>query len=136
MRGRAGARLPALPLALMLLLSGCQAGSAAAPAPGQDAGPEVAVHWDVLESGPVTRAERFYEEYTDHLIASDSYGELVPYIGGEEYRDPLYGVFSPIYGLATHDGTIVTDPVYLDVSRVSMYDSVYSRSYADRKSVV
>lgn len=131
MRGRAGARLPALPLALMLLLSGCQAGSAAAPAPGQDAGPEVAVHWDVLESGPVTRAERFYEEYTDHLIASDSYGELVPYIGGEAYRDPLYGVFSPIYGLATHDGTIVTDPVYLDVSRVSMYDSVYSRSYAD-----
>lgn len=43
---------------------------------------EVAVHWDVLESGPVTRAERFYEKYTDHLIASDSYGELVPYIGG------------------------------------------------------
>ena len=76
----------------------------------------ITAHWDMLEPLHTPKVERWYEEYTDHLIPSDEYGQLVPYIGGN--------VSSPsttdwVYGLATQDGVIVTDPVYSEAEYIS-----------------
>lgn len=73
-------------------------------------------HWDMLESLHPPKAERWYETYTDTLIPSDEYGTLVPYIGGS--------VSSPsttdwVYGLATQDGVMVTDPVFAEATYLS-----------------
>lgn len=94
--------------------------------------------WSVLgqESGiqPDVDGGRWYADYTGGLIPSEEYGALYPYVGevayrfdkwtdeeGNEYRydhtDP-----SPLYGLMTRDGKIVTDPVYQSVTRVYSWD--------------
>ena len=112
-------RIAILALAL-LMLAGCgTAGPVETPAAGSP-GPNVLVHWDALpeREGPI--AERWYPEYTDTLIPSDEYGELVRYIGGEG-SDNVNG-YAYNYGLATRDGVIVTDPVYLGAGPVSWYD--------------
>ena len=104
----------ALLLAFALLLTACGAPEAEpSPTPGSSGG-EVAVHWDALTPKPENVAKRWYEGYTDELIPSDDYGELVPYIGGEMSHQ--YVGTSWYYGLATRDGVIITDPVYADVS--------------------
>lgn len=73
----------------------------------------VTAHWDMLEPIHTPKSQRWYEEYTDHLIPSKEYGPLIPYIGGSlsTSPDPLW-----IYGLATQDGVMVTDPVFYEVS--------------------
>lgn len=106
-------------LALALLLSAC-----GGPEPQQTPEPTptpsgVAVHWDVLTPRPENIAERRYEGYTDHLIPADDYGDLMPYIGGEAGTDWEQSWF---YGLATHDGEIVTDPVYTEVNALGWFD--------------
>lgn len=106
-------------LALALLLSAC-----GGPEPQQTPEPTpppsgVAVHWDVLTPRPENLAERRYEGYTDHLIPADDYGDLMPYIGGEAAADWEHSWF---YGLATHDGEIVTDPVYTEVNALGWFD--------------
>lgn len=106
-------------LALALLLSAC-----GGPEPQQTPEPTpppsgVAVHWDVLTPRPENLAERRYEGYTDHLIPADDYGDLMPYIGGEAATDWERSWF---YGLATHDGEIVTDPVYTEVNALGWFD--------------
>lgn len=106
-------------LALALLLSAC-----GDPEPQQTPEPtpppsEVAVHWDVLTPRPENIAERRYEGYTDRLIPADDYGDLMPYIGGEAATDWEQSWF---YGLATHDGEIVTDPVYTEVNALGWFD--------------
>ncbi len=106
-------------LALALLLSAC-----GGPEPQQTPEPTptpsgVAVHWDVLTPRPENIAERRYEGYTDHLIPADDYGDLMPYIGGEAATDWEQSWF---YGLATHDGEIVTDPVYTEVNALGWFD--------------
>lgn len=104
----------ALLLAFALLLTACGAPEAEpSPTPGSSGG-EVAVHWDALTPKPENVAKRWYEGYTDELIPSDDYGELVPYIGGE--MSHYYVGTSWYYGLATRDGVIITDSVYADVS--------------------
>lgn len=106
-------------LALALLLSAC-----GDPEPQQTPEPTpppsgVAVHWDVLTPRPENIAERRYEGYTDRLIPADDYGDLMPYIGGEAAADWEHSWF---YGLATHDGEIVTDPVYTEVNALGWFD--------------
>ena len=65
--------------------------------------------------------QRRYEGYTDDLIPADDYGQLVPYIGGEASAQG-WGT-GWYYGLATRDGVIVTDPVFLEIEALSYYDS-------------
>ena len=106
-------------LALALLLSAC-----GDPEPQQTPEPTpppsgVAVHWDVLTPRPENIAERRYEGYTDRLIPAVDYGDLMPYIGGEAGTDWEQSWF---YGLATHDGEIVTDPVYTEVNALGWFD--------------
>ena len=106
-------------LALALLLSAC-----GGPEPQQTPEPTpppsgVAVRWDVLTPRPENIAERRYEGYTDRLIPADDYGDLMPYIGGEAATDWEQ---SWLYGLATHDGEIVTDPVYTEVNALGWFD--------------
>lgn len=115
----------ALTLSLALLLAACgEPDQPPAATPSPTDGVNVTVHWDALTPEPENRAERWYEEYTDELIPSDEYGELVPYIGGEIGLDE-YWLRGWVRGLATRDGVIVTDPVYLDVQLLSWYDSGY-----------
>lgn len=69
------------------------------------------------ESAP----RRMYAEYTDELIPSDGYGELIPYLGyTREFSHYSYGEwgmrYQSYFGLCTTDGVIVTDPVYSSVS--------------------
>lgn len=82
----------------------------------EDSTPHVTAHWDMLEPLHTPKVERWYEDYTDHLIPSEEYGRLIPYIGGS--------VSSPsttdwVYGLATQDGVIITDPVFSEAEYVS-----------------
>ena len=73
----------------------------------------VTAHWDRLEPIHTPKSQRWYEEYTDHLIPSKEYGPLIPYIGGSPTTtpEPLW-----LYGLATQDGVMGTDPVFYEVS--------------------
>ncbi len=64
-----------------------------------------------MEPANIVVGKRWYEEYTDHLIACEDYGELIPFVGaadteGEFFNDRF------IYGLMTKNGIVVTDPVY------------------------
>lgn len=111
-------RCLALPLAL-LLLSGCQA-PAEVSSPPPSAAPSVAVHWDALDEREPPVANRRYEGYTDDLIPAEDYGQLIPYIGGENSLE-AWGT-GWFYGLATREGEIVTDPVFLGVNRLTYYD--------------
>lgn len=80
----------------------------------------VTAHWDRLEPIHTPKSQRWYEEYTDHLIPSKEYGPLIPYIGGSlaTTPEPLW-----IYGLATQDGVMVTDPVFYEVSYLEDTDT-------------
>lgn len=123
-------------LGAILLTAGCAGPEAevtptpdpvatAAPEPTPTPKPptEVTVHWDALGSDPprTTLASRRYENYTDDLIPADDYGPLMPYIGGETEFSFWDGGW--YHGLATLDGTIVTDAVFVSVSYGGYYDS-------------
>ncbi|WP_249300269.1 WG repeat-containing protein [Feifania hominis] len=58
-------------------------------------------------------SSRYYEEYTDHLIPRDDYGELYPY-AGKIIGEGTWEV-QAIYGLCDAQGRIVVDPVYRSV---------------------
>ena len=107
------ARAIAAALALALALTGCGRS-------GEGPGP--AVRWEMLAEEPENRAERWYDHAAPELITSDSYGLLVPYIGGE--ASAVDGETGWMFGLATREGLIVTDPVYTEVSLYSWYDAL------------
>lgn len=145
-------------LALLLALSACKAPAAdvsPSPSPSQEppsASPDlqpspspapggwtVTTHWDALD-GPEDRSiisNRLNEEPMTELVPSDSYGTLVPYIGGEqEVFEPWedengnnYSYTTFLYGLCTADGLIVTDAVYRMASQPSRYDSYSGVSF-------
>ena len=114
------------------------ASQSAAPSPTTPEGPNVRVDWSRLEDNrtpllPDTDSGRWYEDYTDHLIPSEEYGPLVPYVGGNVYSFSRWmddqgqeqiGILpwpTPMYGLMTLQGKIVTDPVYLGAHHVEFY---------------
>lgn len=65
---------------------------------------------------------RWYEDYTDHLIPREDYGELIPY-AGLRLMDDWPANSGCMYGLMTPEGKVVTDPVYSSVSRAGCYDT-------------
>ncbi len=120
-------KIISLSLAAAALLSLSACGPEAAPA---STGPaEVEAHWDVLETGAPNIANRRYEGYTDTLIPDDDYGELVPYIGGEVMPAGPFTTY--LYGLATREGEIITDPVYFSVKGCRWYDGAGESGSAD-----
>ncbi len=105
------------------------------PVPPPESTKLVTVHWDMLESPNLpdpktTLANRWYDQYMDDLIPSEEYGPLVPYIGNEVSNQWWGGGW--YYGLATQDGTIVTDPVFLTAAHSGYYDqNTYCNIYPE-----
>ncbi len=64
---------------------------------------------------------RFYEDYVDAFIPSDSYGEVYPFVG-DVLDFGAYGGNGFLYGLCTADGGIVCDPVYRYYTTVTLGD--------------
>ena len=56
-------------------------------------------------------SDRFYEEYTDHLIPRKDYGRLYPFAGKVRTDSNRYTV-DVRYGLCDAEGRVVVDPVY------------------------
>ena len=118
------------PLALCLLLCAC-----AAPerTPGQTEAPSVpapaetsAVYTDWSKLGekpepPEPIGSRWYEDYTGELLPRGDYGALMPYVG-LRLMDDWPADSGCLYGLMTHEGVVVTDPVYSAVYRPGGYD--------------
>ena len=92
---------------------------------------QVEVDWSKLEEKPAPQpdldAGRWFDTSVDKLILRTDYGPLYSYVGttvtrtgswtdefGTEHTwtDP-FG--SPVYGLMTRDGKVVTDPIYQSV---------------------
>lgn len=60
---------------------------------------------------------RLNSTYTAQLVASDSYGELFPFVGGfNTYKSTAEGsqktLSNPVYGLCDKNGTVIVDAVY------------------------
>ncbi len=60
---------------------------------------------------------RVSNEFCDALVASDSYGELIPFVGGfETYKSTVEGsntiLKNPLYGLCNLSGAVVVDAVF------------------------
>ena len=131
--------LPALLLSAALL-AGCsgpggssssgqpEGSQSASSAPAADGSVRVQTDWSVLEGTeetPSTVLNRWYDSYTDHLIAREDYGTLLPFAGARVTIQPLDGESqdyissSFLYGLMTQEGTVVMDPVCTSIYRVS-----------------
>lgn len=84
------------------------------------------------ESTVTTIANRISDGPLPEFLPADSYGAILPYIGGEQsfsyYEgDPYSADF--LYGLCTTDGTILTDAVYSSVYQASWHDTAFGRSH-------
>lgn len=134
-----------LPLLLaLLILSACNAPAADSSPDCPSASPDpqspppsvswnVVTHWDVLDQPEKTGAvaNRLSGGPLPELLPSDSYGAIVPYVGGElDVLEPWLDqdgnrsyYTSYLYGLCTAGGLILTDPVYLAVIQPTWYDS-------------
>jgi len=101
--------------------------------------PGVWTDWSVLDVGSEAILSdrdggRWYQAYIDQLIPSNDYGPLLPYVGELVYRfekwtdeagneqEFAFSEPTPMYGLMTAEGKIVTDPVYQGVSREYHWD--------------
>ena len=109
----------------------------AQPAPPVSTAPAVQADWSKLLGGtspiqPDLDAGRWYPDYTDQLIPSPDYGELIPYVGANAYtfwtwidnngreQTSHHSYPSPLYGLMTREGKLVTDAVYQSVDTVGV----------------
>lgn len=96
----------------------------------------VRVDWSRLEqANPVRQANkdggRWYAGAITELIPSAQYGPLIPYVGSVVYpfdswidengQEQTYYSYwaTPLYGLMTREGRIVTDPIYLSAFQPS-----------------
>lgn len=101
---------------LLFLVSGCSGSPAPDPS---STGPAVQTDWSALTpyEGLQTAGRRFYPEYTDTLLPRGDYGPLIAYTGASltylpSWTDEGQPWTYHRYGLATLDGTVVTDPVF------------------------
>lgn len=109
-------------LLLLCLLTGC--GEApSSPAPEPDSAPVSPVYTDWSQLTPYSPEEAeaqytCFEPYSGSgtLQARNDYGLLLPYIGAELVVDNYIAFALPLYGLATADGQVVTEPVYAGIS--------------------
>ncbi|MBQ3593278.1 MAG: WG repeat-containing protein [Clostridia bacterium] len=116
-----------LATALLLLLSGCV----------QQKPPETVFWLDKVEDvgtfEGLEKFERYYDGYTDELIPSDKYGELIPFVGKILTASGDWPMTSERYGLCTTDGKIVVDPVFeycymMQAGGVAYYNLAYART--------
>jgi len=139
-------RFIALSLALLLMVgcstpSGSSSGSSSAvssSAQGSTPGTGVQADWSKLEQEkPVRQADkdsgRWYAGAMTELISSEEYGPLIPYTGSIVYsfnswtdqngqEQTYYSSWgTPLYGLMTREGKLVTDPIYLSASQPSFH---------------
>jgi len=105
------------------------------PAPS---GPQVEVHWDSLSERekPVSTAKRLSDGPLDDFTPGE-YGGVIPYTGGEAKARQGLGAHGEIYyetyyryGLCTTSGTILTDPVFDSVYRLSLYNEEQGKNEA------
>lgn len=115
-------------------LSPAPAQPAASGSPAASALPSVSsdspfvTHWDSLTQPDRTvLSRRLSDGPLPEFVPAEGYGSIIPYIGseltvrtGEESYD--YSYQTPLYGLCTTDGLILTDPVFTGVSIPSWYD--------------
>jgi len=135
-------------LLALLLLAGCNAPAAQtaspppseapseSPLPSPEAGPQVVTHWDALteKEKPVSTAKRLSEGPLDDFTPGN-YGGVTLYLGGEnrarmgegENGEVYYETYYR-YGLCAADGTILTDPVFDSVYRLSCYDQAAGKT--------
>ena len=122
----------ALALAL-ILLSGCNSqpiqpdpSTAPEPVPADPPSVQVQVDWSKLEQSkgdaahPDYDAGRWYDATVTNLIPCEDYGPLYPYVGSLAQNMVPWmegGYPSPVYGLMTREGKVVTDPVYQGVNQ-------------------
>lgn len=115
--------------AALLMLSACsrQTGSDLSPPPPADNG-GVQLSWDALTpyEAPKNQYTRRYADYTDHLIAADDYGTLLPFPGKRVYTQWMGDTW--FFGLVTLQGEIVVDPVYSHASLLQQYDTELGRT--------
>lgn len=77
--------------------------------------------FDTGDAGLEPVGGRIYEDYTDHLIPAENYGQLIPY-AGLRLHDDWPSATGCMYGLMTRDGMVVVDPVYSSAAAPSYYD--------------
>lgn len=82
------------------------------------------------DAAPDNVYTRRYEEYTDHLIAADDYGELLPFVGEKVY----YNIYAG-YGLVTYDGEIVVDPVYYSARKSGSF-LIMKKAVGSKESII
>ena len=120
-------RILSVIIVLLLLLSGCV----------QQKPPETVFWLDKVEDvgtfEGLEKFERYYDGYTDELIPSDKYGELIPFVGKILTASGDWPMTSQRYGLCTTDGKIVVDPVFencslMQAGDVSYYDLTYAKT--------
>ncbi len=69
---------------------------------------------------------RYNAQYTDKFTPSDSYGEIMPFMGqyltytGTTNDGSEKTIVSALYGICTEDGKIIVDPVYKSVKQVKL----------------
>lgn len=129
-------RLLPLALTFALALSGCtpaasaptetpkaapSAAPSSPPAASPSSPPQVYTDWSQLEDRDDTPRpdlyDRWYGEFTDHLIPAPDYGPLIPFSGpslADKWSDGAYC----LEGLMTLDGKVVVDPVYASITRL------------------
>lgn len=105
------------PVLALALLVGC----AATTAPeSQDSLAPVYADWSQLEDAPADEAPvyDYFQPYSGDgpLQSSENYGLLLPYVGAEMYVENYIVDRLPLYGLATADGHLVTEPVYAGIT--------------------
>lgn len=70
---------------------------------------------------------RYNSDYTDKFKASNSYGEIMPFMGkyltySTTNNGEIKSVTNPLYGICTEDGRVIVDPVYKSVEQVKLAD--------------
>ena len=115
--------------AALLMLSACGQQTKTepqSPPPVDNGG--VHLNWDALTpyEAPKNQYTRRYADYTDHLIAADDYGTLIPFPGKRIYTQWMGDTW--LYGLVTAQGEVVVDPVYCDALILQQYDSELGRT--------
>lgn len=129
------AKLPALLLTGLLLLSSCAL--PAVPAPGETApaasSPSAPAEGATLPLDPFRldeRYTRYYPETTHALIPRDDYGPIYPYIAAAPANAFAYNGF--LYGFCDAVGRIICDPYFSDVT---LYEHEGVQVYLYRKAV-
>ena len=111
-----------LPLCFVTLILLCGCAATFTPEEPEPLAP-VYVDWSQLEAAPVDE-EPIYDYFQPYsgdgpLQPSEDYGLLLPYVGAELYVENYIVDRLPLYGLATADGHLVTEPVYAGITYFS-----------------